>query len=347
VPLRVYIVECERGTMQQLTLHVAPGADASLISDILIESFGAYSATVTDRNAGTPEEDPLFHQLDERVDGSWQNVVVDKALRRDVPLWSNAAITAYFPAAPECSLEDVIMSLFANFGVAKDAGFSVFDASSVPREVMAKNWVAHVQQSFAAVTIGRLRVRAPWHEGELDPGTVGMLLSPGQAFGTGEHPTTQLCIQWLQRYAETCPAPWDVLDYGCGSGILAIAAVLLGARSAVGCDLDEAAVETAVANAEANECSGRVRFGANGFEEDVWVKEQPKYGVVVANILASTLKVLAPLLVARVPGGGMLVLSGILAEQATDVAEVFSLHGMTMTAAAAQAGWVVLAGEKG
>lgn len=339
--------------MQQLTLHLSSGADAALLSDILLESFGAYAATVTDRRAGTASEQALFHQMpSSAADGDCDNVLVDADARAAGPLWADAVVTGYFPDSPECSLEAVTMSLLANFCDVEGAAFAIAGAGAVPREVMARNWVAHVQQSFSAVTIGGLRVRAPWHDaaavGSAAGGALEMVLSPGQAFGTGEHPTTQLVVTWLQEFAHAAARTphWTVLDYGCGSGILAIVAVLLGAESAVGCDLDAKAVATAAENARLNDCAGRIRFGVNSSEEDIWKEERPRYSVVVANILASTLQVLAPLLVSRVSAGGTLLLSGILSKQATAVTEVFAVHGMVMSTACTQTGWILLSGRK-
>lgn len=341
--------------MQQLTLHLSSGADAALLSDILLESFGAYAATVTDRGAGTASEQALFHQMPATADGGWDNVLVDSDARDASPLWADAVVTAFFPDAPECSLEDVTMSLLANFRDVEGAAFAVAGTGIVPAEVMARNWVAHVQQAFQAVTFGGLRVRAPWHAASTAAtsqaggnGKLEIILSPGQAFGTGEHPTTQLVASWLQDFASStsCPPHWSVLDYGCGSGILAVAAVLLGAESAVGCDLDAKAVATANENARLNECADRVRFGVNANESEIWKKERPAYSIVVANILASTLQELAPLLIERVSSGGILLLSGILAEQATAVTEVFAVHGMVMSMASVQSGWVLLSGRK-
>jgi ribosomal protein L11 methyltransferase len=332
--------------MQQLTLHVDAGTDASYLSNVLLETFGALSVTVTDRRANAPNEEPLLHHIESDGGdcGPSHNVLVDGADRAGVPIWTSAVITAHFPGPPECSLEQVTMALLADADVSRSR---VVGAAPVADDVLAKNWVAHVQQSFTAVTIGGLRVRAPWHARDSPGGAVEMILTPGQAFGTGEHPTTQLCATWLQDFASARRGtPWTVLDYGCGSGILAIAAVLLGAASAVGCDVDDKAVETATENATANGCADRVRIGGDAFEAALFADGIPGYTVVVANMLAGTLKGLAPRLAARVGRGGALVLSGILAEQASAVSDVFSLHGIAMEGAAVRAGWTLLVGRR-
>lgn len=325
--------------LQQLTLHVGKGIDAAFVSDLLLESFGAYSATVTDRNEGTSQEQVLVHSVDS---SSLQNVLMDAQDRPDVPMWTEAVVTAYFPGPSECSLEGVVMSLLADF----DLPLPAIDAGPVAEEYIQRNWVAHVQQSFQAVTIGNLRIRAPWHDEDSSSSVKNLLLAPEQAFGTGEHPTTQMCVNWIQTFSDVNSKRWSLLDYGCGSGILAIAAVLCGASSAVGCDIDVTAVRTARENAVANNCSDAILFLSNEEESSIFGSELTRYDVVVANILASTLKQLAPMLCSRVSSDGVLVLCGILAEQAAAVATVFARHGIKMEGAAVQAGWSLLVGYR-
>lgn len=282
------------GQMQQLTLHVSVGADANYLSDLLLE-LGAYSATVTDRFAGTADEQSLVHAvLEESSEPSgyaFSNVIVEgEAKKGGSPLWSNAVIVAYFPN--HVALEDLTLSLLADLDLNRDDhAVDVVESSPVKDEILTTNWVAHVQQQFSAISIGGLFVRAPWHSpsDDLGPAACEIILEPGQAFGTGEHATTQLIANWLQSYAQSCSRDnmsWRVLDYGCGSGILAIAAVLLGAEEAVGCDIDPIAVVTAESNAIANHCSRAARFGTNDFEADVFCNEKRPFPVVVANILA-------------------------------------------------------------
>jgi ribosomal protein L11 methyltransferase len=330
--------------MLQLVLNVGPDTDAGLVADILLD-LGALSATITDRNEGTSTEQPLFHIASPNDDG---NVLSSGVLIDNPPtLWSDAIVDAYFP--PDASLEQVTMSLFSNFDLPSTPLFSIANAAPVPQDILEKDWVLFVHSNFSAITIGSLRVRAPWHDDdECDnrDHKFRIILEPGQAFGTGEHPTTQLVASFLEEHANTnVDTTWSCLDYGTGSGILAIAAVLMGASSAVGCDIDSRAVSTAVENAKTNRCDDRIEFGTNEFEQERF-DEKGAFEVVVANILASPLKSLAPLLSTRIAPGGKIALSGILLEQAIDVSDAFSSQGLTMENATLKAGWVLLVGTK-
>jgi ribosomal protein L11 methyltransferase len=329
--------------MLQLTLNVGPDTDAGFVADVLID-LGALSAVVTDRNKGTADEQALFHIASPNDDG---NVLSKGELNESTVLWSDAVVEAYFP--PETSLENVTMSLFSNFDLPAAPSFSVSNAAPVPADVLERDWVRHVHSSFSAITIGSLRVRAPWHDDEKAGGVdhrFHIILEPGQAFGTGEHPTTQLVARFLENHAaDNVDTTWTCLDYGTGSGILAIAAVLMGAKSAVGCDIDNRSVSTAIENADINRCADRVEFGTNDFELERF-DTKGAFDVVVANILAAPLKTLAPLLATRCRPGGRIALSGILSEQAMDVSHAFSSQGLVMDNATVSAGWVLLTGTK-
>jgi len=202
--------------------------------------------------------------------------------------------------------------------------------ATVPDE----DWVAKSRHGFGPIRVSRrLWVVPSWFDPP-DAEAVNLILDPGLAFGTGSHPTTRLCLRWLeQRVAggET------VLDYGCGSGILAIAALKLGAGRAVGVDIDPDAVAIAATNARRNGVAGEF-FGGGaipGLTADL----------VVANILASPLKVLAPLISERCREGGHLALSGILREQAEEVADSYA-GWIAFTAPQEEEGWVCLSGTR-
>jgi len=163
-------------------------------------------------------------------------------------------------------------------------------------------------------------------------------LDPGMAFGTGTHPTTRMCLRWMARRAEHRVPVWSrVLDYGCGSGILAIAAAKLGAGRIGATDIDPAALETAAENALANsvalELSPPQDLGPG------------LYDIVVANILAQPLIVLAPLLAARTAPGGRLALSGILESQAAEVAQAYA-GWFDVAAAQTEEGWALVQGQR-
>lgn len=182
----------------------------------------------------------------------------------------------------------------------------------------------------------RLWIVPSWHAAP-EPGAVNLLLDPGLAFGTGTHPTTALCLEWLD--AQTL-AGEQVLDFGCGSGILAIAALLLGADHAIGTDIDIQAIEASRDNAK-----------RNGIAEDrfaLYLPEQLPAGqsdTVVANILAGPLVALAPQIIERVKPGGRLALSGILAEQADDVRAAYA-DAFRLDPTAEKDGWVRISGTR-
>jgi ribosomal protein L11 methyltransferase len=195
------------------------------------------------------------------------------------------------------------------------------------------DWVRASQAQFPPTQIGeRLWIVPSWHAVP-DGDAIVVRLDPGVAFGTGTHPTTQLCLAWL---AEHLPRGASVLDYGCGSGILAIAAAKLGAGSVTGVDIDPQAVEAARTNAAGNDVVARYTDPA-GLGSGV-------FDVVVANILSNPLKLLAPALLARVAPGGALLLSGVLARQADEVIAAYRAADATFDGRVWRTldGWVCL-----
>lgn len=194
-----------------------------------------------------------------------------------------------------------------------------------------QDWVRLTQSQFEPVAIEHdFWIVPTWHEPPAQARHV-IRLDPGLAFGTGTHPTTRMCLQWIARN-RGAGSLGRVLDYGCGSGILAIAAALFGADAVDALDIDPAAVASAVANAAAN----GVRMSC-GQPEDA----SGRYQTVLANILATPLKVLAPLLCARVAPGGALVLSGILERQADELSAAYAPHAR-LQVAATHDGWVLM-----
>lgn len=190
------------------------------------------------------------------------------------------------------------------------------------------------QSQFQPIPITpKLWIVPSWHA-QPDPAAINIALDPGVAFGTGAHPTTRLCLRWL---AETVTAEDDVLYYGCGSGILAIAAMKLGAASARGIDIDPQAVEAARLNAGRNGVT--VQFDAADVEAVAPAR------IVVANILANPLTVLAPLLAQLTLPGGRIALAGILAEQSDHVFDAYTA-AFEMKRAAVDDGWVLLTGVR-
>jgi ribosomal protein L11 methyltransferase len=195
-----------------------------------------------------------------------------------------------------------------------------------------EDWVRRTQAQFSPLRTGRLWVGAGWHQP--DAGCVVVRIDPGMAFGTGSHPTTRLMLRYVER---AVAGGESVLDYGCGSGILAIAAAKLGARRVDGTDIDHAALETAAENARRN----GVALGLRAPE----AVGSTLYDIVLANILAQPLIVLAPLLAARSAQGGRIALAGLLDSQADEVSAAYA-PWFAISAPAREEGWTLLEGVR-
>ena len=196
-----------------------------------------------------------------------------------------------------------------------------------------EDWVKRAQAQFPPLAIGeRLWIGANWHRPP--PGRLVVRLDPGLAFGTGSHPTTRLALQFLESNLR---GGESVLDYGCGSGILAIAAARLGAALIHATDVDPQALESTTQNAAANGVSVRAMLPD--------VLQPASYDLVISNILAQPLIVLAPILAARVRRGGRIALSGVLEAQAGELADAYAAW-FELTIAGVDEGWALLAGER-
>ena len=201
-------------------------------------------------------------------------------------------------------------------------------------ELQDQDWVRLTQSQFAPVEITPSFWIVPtWHEPPARAERI-IRLDPGLAFGTGTHPTTRMCLRWIARQGEG-GAGRRVLDYGCGSGILAIGAAKFGAQEIDAVDIDPAAVESTRLNAEAN--GVRLQAALPDAAEG-------RYDTVLANILATPLKVLAPLLCAHVAEGGSLVLAGILERQADELKAAYAPH-LALEVADAEDGWILMTGR--
>ncbi len=279
--------------------------EADAIGDALLEA-GALSVDAGDAAFGTDEEKPIFGEPG-----------------ADARAWPETGIAALFPENADVS---------AALADACDAiGLPLPPAEIDP--VLEQDWVRQTQNQFSPIPIGRrLWIVPTWHEPPEDPKAVVIRLDPGLAFGTGSHPTTRLCLEWLDRYLEPGVS---VLDYGCGSGILAIAARKLGAGAVTGVDVDPNAVIASRDNATLNDAAIEV-LGPDD-------RRASRYDVVIANILANPLRVLAPLLAASVRPGGVIVLSGILEPQQADVVSAYS-QWIRFEAPLADDGWMCLWG---
>jgi ribosomal protein L11 methyltransferase len=213
----------------------------------------------------------------------------------------------------------------------------VLRVSTVPEEDWAGNWKAH----FRPLRVGRRLLISPtWENPEPASGDILLRIDPGRAFGTGHHETTRLCLEWLERFSEQegREGSRTLLDVGTGSGILAMAGVLLGFQAALGVDNDPEAIEVARENVQSNGLEGRVRLFAGDLRE---IDE--RFDVVVANIQEGPLVTLAEELIRHLPSRGGLAMSGILVNQKEDVRQVYESKGMTLQESRTDGEWCLLA----
>lgn len=291
---------------------------AESLGDALME-LGALSVSVEDATAGGYDENPLYGE---------------PGLSPEVQAWDLSVVKALFDQNIETSKEELANILL-------EAGFAV----QTPTEsiVADQDWVSMTQNQFDPIAIGeRIWIVPSWHQKPSAPEAICLAVDPGLAFGTGSHPTTRLCLEWLEQYSKNpvCKSQ-SALDYGCGSGILAIAAKKLGFQTVFGTDIDPQAIESARANANQNQTE--IEFQLPD-DIDAAIGSQP-FDVVIANILANPLQVLAPALIARVKDGGQLILSGILERQAQEVIDCYQPH-IPLSIWRASEGWVCLHGQK-
>jgi ribosomal protein L11 methyltransferase len=294
--------------MSWLSLTVnADAAYAESLSEALLE-LGALSVDMHDADADTPAEQAIFGEPGEPTSS----------------LWSHNSVTALFSA--DTDVEAILLQ------AAKAAGLQ----QSPPHQITTlqdNDWVRLTQSQFDPIRISqRLWIVPTWHT-PVDDKAINIVLDPGLAFGTGSHPTTRLCLRWLD---ENIHGGESVLDYGCGSGILAIAAMKLGAGSAHGIDVDAQAVQSSRDNANANHVVPKLPLPEG--------TPQPA-DIVVANILTNPLKILAPLLAGATRLGGRIVLSGVLSEQAKDVEQVYA-QWFKLNPTVMEDGWACLSGIK-
>ncbi len=295
--------------MYELTL-VCPQSGVDTISEAL-EALDALSVSVEDADALTDAEQPLFGEP------GMEPVQIG---------WNQSRVTALYENQPDAAEAARLLSAQDFFAESRVLAI---------REVAAQDWVRLTQQQFEPVAItDDFWIVPTWHEPPAAARTV-IRLDPGMAFGTGTHPTTAMCLRWIALHGTA--APWGrVLDYGCGSGILAIAAAKFGATEVDALDIDEAAIEAARLNAESNHVT--IHCGGPDIASGT-------YHTVLANILATPLKVLAPLLVGRVAPGGNLVLAGILERQAEELKAAYAPY-LALQVHDTRDGWILMTGRR-
>ncbi|MBP6116305.1 MAG: 50S ribosomal protein L11 methyltransferase [Neisseriaceae bacterium] len=281
---------------------------AEVLSDALMD-HGALSTAIQDAFAGTDKEQPIFGEPGEPLEQMWDESIIISLFDEDADV---AAIIAAAAAAVKQPVPE-------------------FKLETLPDQ----DWVRLTQAQFDPIQISkRLWITPTWHEAP-DASAINLKLDPGLAFGTGSHPTTRLCLEWLDNHIQ---GGESVLDYGCGSGILAIAAVKLGAASALGIDIDTQAVRASRDNADQNNITNAVFTLPDAAPEGT-------FDVVVANILANPLRMLGEMLASRTNTGGTIVLSGILAEQADELVGIYQTW-FNMHTPVFLDGWTCLSGTK-
>jgi len=292
-----------------LTLSVQAAADhAEALSESLL-AHGALSVDLLDADADTPDEQAIFGEPGEPTASVWQHNLVNALFEQDA------------------DVESILQSCYAELGITPPPAHRI-------EKLEENDWVRLTQSQFDPIRISpRLWIVPTWHT-PADPAAINIALDPGLAFGTGSHPTTRLCLRWLDA---NLAGGETVLDYGCGSGILAIAALKLGAGNAIGVDIDAQAVQASRDNVQANHV--RADFF---LPDDIRLAQ---YDVVVANILTNPLRALAPLLAGATRPGGRIVLSGILAAQAAEVARIYA-QWFDLAPAVIEDGWCCLSGVK-
>jgi ribosomal protein L11 methyltransferase len=296
----------------EIVVEVARNQAESL-SDALMEA-GALSVSVEDADLGTDAEQPLFGEPGMVIEqAAWERSRVVALVDEDsdhAALVAAAAKASNLPTVPSYDL----------------------------RSVAEQDWVRLTQSQFEPIHIGKnIWVVPSWHDAP-DPNALILELDPGLAFGTGSHPTTRLCMEWLE--SNIVPQQ-SVLDYGCGSGILALIAKKVGAGAVIGVDIDPQALQSAEFNSGRNHCEVAYLL------PDDFARVHPagtRFDTVVANILSGPLMLMAPMLASRVAPGGTLVLSGILAAQAESVIASYAPY-IALTIADQLDGWVALSGK--
>lgn len=289
---------------------LCPEDHVETVSDAL-DALDALSVSVEDADAQTDAEQALFGE---------------PGMPPPKEGWQRSRVIALFPDEASADEAAKLLQLQDFFADCRLLGLA-----KVPDE----DWVRLTQSQFSPVEITpEFWIVPTWHEPPEQARQV-IRLDPGLAFGTGTHPTTRMCLRWIARRPATA-ALGRVLDYGCGSGILAIGAAKHGAQAIDAVDIDEAAVQSTHLNAEAN----GVALNAG-----LPYKAQGVYDTVLANILATPLKVLAPLLCAHVAAGGSLVLAGILERQADELKAAYA-PWLQLSVADSEDGWILMTAQR-
>ena len=277
------------------------------ISDFLLE-LGAISTSIQDSNLNQNNEELIFGEPNNQSQQFWENNTVQALFENSI------------------DIEIIKAALMAKFDTPKN----FIEASNIQDQ----DWVKLTQSQFSPIKIhDKLWIIPTWHEIQ-DKKALNLILDPGLAFGTGTHPTTHLCLLWL---LDNVNKDVTVLDYGCGSGILSIAAKKIGAKKVFGVDIDDQAIKSSHNNAETN----NVEIFCCNSE----IKMNYKTDLVVANILSSALSVLAPILAEHCNAKGKIALSGVLQSQEKDLKKIYN-QWFDFQPSHYKDGWVLISGIK-
>jgi ribosomal protein L11 methyltransferase len=307
----------------------ARGAWLEIAVEADVEAVEAVSEILGRSAPGGTSVEPAFELVDEGL-----------GVRLDPT--RPAIVRAYLPARDRAAADRAVVDAAEALGHLQAFGLRPIGELRT-RLIDEADWADAWKAYFPVLRVGRrLVIRPTWRRHHREPDDVVVALDPGMAFGTGLHPTTRLCLAALEAVADRGRlADARVLDVGCGSGILAIAAVRLGARRALGVDTDPIAIEATTANARRNRLVRRIdaRHGSLPTEE-------PPYDVVVANLIAGVLVPLAPALHDELRPGGVLVASGIFTDRVEDVRAAFETAGLVVDERRVEGEWVALAAHR-
>ena len=281
--------------------------DVDSISDYLIE-LGAISTSIEDTNLNKNNEELIFAEPNIRSEQFWENNTVQALFEKKI------------------DIELIKIAINNKFN---DANLSFLTSN-----IQDKDWVQLTQSQFLPIHVhDKLWIIPTWHNIQ-DKNAINLILDPGLAFGTGTHPTTHLCLLWL---LENISQNTTVLDYGCGSGILGIAAKKIGAKKVFGVDIDNQAIKASEDNSKKND----VKISWSNTKDKI----EYKTDLVVANILSSTLSVIAPILAEYCNNKGRIALSGILESQEEDIKKIYS-KWFDFNSSSIKDGWVLISGTK-
>jgi ribosomal protein L11 methyltransferase len=281
--------------------------DVDSISDYLIE-LGAISTSIEDTNLNKNNEELIFAEPNIRSEQFWENNTVQALFEKKI------------------DIELIKIAINNKFN---DANLSFLTSN-----IQDKDWVQLTQSQFLPIHVhDKLWIIPTWHNIQ-DKNAINLILDPGLAFGTGTHPTTHLCLLWL---LENISQNTTVLDYGCGSGILGIAAKKIGAKKVFGVDIDNQAIKASEDNSKKND----VKISWSNTKDKIKYKTD----LVVGNILSSALSVLAPVLAEHCKSKGKIALSGILESQEEDIKKIYS-KWFDFNSSSIKDGWVLISGTK-